>query len=394
MTENYTTSQKNAKDKINAGNNILLTGKPGTGKTELLRNVCRELSAQGKQVAVTGSTGMAAANFDGGRTIHSVLGWRPDTHDFDYDYCAEKIKNIDVLVIDEVSMLTTAIINHMAKCLEKLDHKPQLILSGDFFQLPPVRDFCYPFENPYWESFNLQPCILNEVVRQREADYLAMLDKARYSDVSCVEYFNTQSYGKRIEGGIGLCTVNDLADQINDRYFNGLSGPFKSYEALGDLEDADLKGFSIKKTLKIKKNMRVMSLRNDSNYKYQNGSLGTVIDMDENTIRVYFDNDNVEDIGRIDYVVNSRNVDKDVVHLKQFPLKAGYAITIHKSQGQTFDSVNINAPRCWDPGQLYVALSRARHITGIHLMVPITAGSLITDYRVVKYYEELYKRCA
>ena len=139
--------------------------------------------------------------------------------------------------------------------------------------------------------------------------------------------------------------------------------------------------------------MRVMAIRNDSLGRYQNGSLGTVVDMAEDSIRVRFDNGIETDIYRIQYEIDK--VIKDSVKMaviNQFPLLGGYAITIHKSQGQTFDYINIKAPYCWDPGQLYVALSRARSVNGIHLMNSIQPDSLITDPKVIAYYNSLCNR--
>jgi ATP-dependent exoDNAse (exonuclease V) alpha subunit len=132
-----------------------------------------------------------------------------------------------------------------------------------------------------------------------------------------------------------------------------------------------------------------MALRNDILCKYQNGSLGTVLDMGDNTITVLFDNGNTVEMHRISYDIENNDKKKNMVEIKQFPLRAGYAITIHKSQGQTFDFVNIMAPRCWAPGQLYVALSRARTIKGIHLIELINEKSLITDPKVINYYNKL-----
>ena len=341
---------------------------------------------------MTGSTGMAASNFDNGRTIHGVLRWNPKGTDYDYDHCAENIKDADLLVIDEVSMLNSDIIEHLVRCLRKLKRQPQKILSGDFFQLPPVLDKIYPFENPHWPAFELTPCVLNEIVRQRDAEFVKMLEKAMSRDVSCIDYFNHCSCQRYIEGAISICTKNEYADDINNRMFNGLPGVAKKYEALGETLNADFRNTRIQRNLYIKKNMRVMALRNDPAGRFQNGSLGTVLDMEKDQITVIFDNGHTVEISRIGYTLNSSGKGEiRELKIEQFPIIGGYAISIHKSQGQTFDAVNIMAPRCWAPGQLYVALSRARDIKGIHLMVPISDESLKTDPRVISYCERLYR---
>lgn len=391
----YTPSQETTKETVNAGKNILLLGKPGTGKTELIKDICEEQTAKGKKVLITASTGLAASNFDGGRTIHSVLRWNPNGGDLDLWVCSRDLGSADILIIDEVSMLGTDILNHLVNCLNYVDHKPQLILSGDFFQLPPVtpRGYIrrYPFENRNWNALGLTTCFLEEIVRQRDPEFKLMLEKAMIGDTSCIPYFNERSQRKIIEGAITLCTRNNLADKINKKKMALLPGSAKIYYAVGECGKVDFNKIRVEECLSVKKHMRVMSLRNDPSERYQNGSLGTVMDMNENVITVRFDNCVEVEIRRIPYLVEAKGYAGKEIKIEQFPLRGGYAISIHKSQGQTFDAVNIMAPSCWDPGQLYVALSRARTIDGIHLMEPIVAKSLFADQKVINYYKSLYE---
>ncbi len=387
----FTKSQLNTKRILDDGRNVLLTGKPGTGKTELLRNFCDERVAQGYKVLTTGSTGMAASNFDGGRTIHSVLHWSPGREKYDIERCAEDLRSSDVLIIDEISMLGPDILNHLAACLNCVDRRPQLVMVGDFSQLPPAGSRVYPFENPNWQLFDLTSCVLKEVVRQKDPVFISMLERLMHEDPSCIPYFNLESCRKIIDGAICICTRNDYADQINDRLYSIIPELEKEYKALGEVDQCKIEKFRVKRSLLVKKGMRVMSIRNDILGRYQNGSLGTVVNMDGNSIRVQFDNGNCVDVGRTEYWIDHKDINKEAVKIEQFPLIGGYAITIHKSQGQTFDSVNIKAPDCWDPGQLYVALSRVRSIKGMYLMDPITRNSLRSDPRVVKYNEWLRK---
>ena len=392
MITNYTPSQEMAINYVNAGIDMILAGKPGTGKTELIRDIAERQGSMGKKVLMTASTGLAASNLDGGRTIHSTLHWNPRSEYLDLDRCCDVLSEADILIIDEVSMLTPSILNHLVNCLQYVDRPIQTILSGDFFQLPPVNPGMpriYPFETRAWQYLDLTPCFLDEVVRQRDPEFKHQLELAMLADPACISYFNSESSQRYIDGAITLCTVNRDADAINQSRMAVLSGPGKAYDALGNSAEANFSESRVEKCFIAKKHMRVMALRNDVLGRYQNGSLGTVVELADDSITVHFDNGNTVEVQRIPYDIENVNRDKGMVTVEQFPLRGGYAITIHKSQGQTFDSINIKAPRCWDPGQLYVALSRARSIEGIHLMNPIDADSLITDPRVVDYYNSL-----
>ena len=391
MITDYTDSQERANAYVASGSNILLTGKPGTGKTEYLKDIAERQGMHGKKVVLAASTGLAASNLDGGRTIHSILHWYPNAYGLDLDRCCDVIGEADILIIDEVSMLDTSIMRHISDCVHHLDHPPQIIMSGDFFQLPPVSKGAprvYPFETPYWHSLNLVPCVLDDVVRQSDPEFKHQLELAMLADPACIKYFNSQTAQKEIDGAITLCTKNDDAKDINAIKMSILPGTSKTYTAKGEVNGANFSDSRVEKDFIVKKNMRVMALRNDSANRYQNGSLGTVVGIGEDTVTVMFDNGNRVDMERIPYEIETIDK-KKMARIEQFPLRGGFAITIHKSQGQTFDSINIKAPRCWDPGQLYVALSRARSIRGIHLMEPMTQSNLITDPRVVNYYNNL-----
>lgn len=393
VIEKYTPSQERTKKIVDTGRNILLSGKPGTGKTELLRDIYEEQTEQGKKVLVTASTGLAASNLEDGRTIHSALRWAPRRKKYDFDYCTEALKEADILIIDEVSMLETRIINHLYNCLNHLGRRPQLIMAGDFYQLPPVTlqgyERRYPFEHPNWQEFELCPCILEEVVRQEDAVFKQMLERAMRGDTSCIDYFNENTRKDVIEGAITLCTKNKYANEINKEKMASLPGKTVFYWAEGNIADADFTKTRIEKCFAVKSGMRVMALRNDALRRYQNGSLGTVIDMGTDWIKVKYDNGTVVDMHRATCSVEPSDDETEPIAIQQFPLCAAYAISIHKSQGQTFDAVNIMAPNCWDPGQLYVALSRARSIKGIHLMEPLTKDSLKVEQKVIDYYRSL-----
>lgn len=384
-----TPSQVAAYRFIMSGNNTTLLGKPGTGKTELMKRIIYDMRAKGLKVAITGTTGMAASNYARGMTLHSFLRWKPNHGHIDYDECTGLLKEVNVLLIDEISMLSTDILCHLVGCLSRVPYPPQIIQCGDFFQLPPVGQKHYPFEDRNWRYLNCATMELREVVRQSDPVFICMLDRAMWGDDTCVRYFNEESCPYRINGAILLCTRNDAVKAHNQRMYDSLSGVSRAYQALGDLNRAVFTDSKVDKVFCVKENMRVIATRNDRSGRYHNGSLGTVVDMADDSITVHYDSGTTVEMEREEYFLDTRD-DSGHVAVEQFPLSLGYAITIHKSQGQTFDSVNINAPYCWDAGQLYVALSRCRDIRNMHLMQKITKESLKTDSRVIKYYKSLY----
>ena len=183
-----TNGQKNALHEFNSGKNILLLGDPGTGKSTLISAIVENAVATGKKVVRTASTGIAA-QLIGGRTIHSLLKAFPgmSTNNIDYDSKAKNLVGIDVLIIDEISMLGKTFIDYLYQCLLHTDHHIQLVLVGDFFQLPPVNDG-YAFTSICWRLLHLVPCMLTEVVRQNETDFILNINLLKYGDRRCLDY--------------------------------------------------------------------------------------------------------------------------------------------------------------------------------------------------------------
>ena len=389
MEIELTESQRRAEELLMQGDNILLLGKPGTGKTVFLRYIINKYEADGKTVLATGSTGLAASNFEGGRTIHSVTKFWACGKDYEYDYdeCAEALIGIDLLIVDEVSTLNRFILRHLVMCLCKLEKMPQIIFSGDFFQLPPVRSKLYPFQTNVWPGFHFKPCILTEVVRQSDPEFIAMLEKAMYGDTSCIDYFNRATSKTHINSAITICATSRKVEEINRSVLNKIPGEEAVFTVSGHVDEADFTDFGADRILVIKEKMRVMTLANSSDGDYRNGSLGRVIKIGLSSIVLRMDNGNITYIRPKSYTLPNKDKSKEDVYVYQYPLRPAYAITIHKSQGQTFNAVNIDASGCWEAGQLYVALSRARDIKNVYLNAPITEGNLKTDPRVIAYYE-------
>lgn len=381
-----TNGQLSALQLFCSGENILLLGDSGTGKSTLISAFVQQAEQSGKRVAKTASTGIAA-QLIGGRTIHSLLRAYPGVRNEKIDY-KEKAKNlddVDVLIIDEISMLGQFFVQYLHNCLNCASHHVQLVMSGDFFQLPPVKDE-YAFLSPYWKLLNLIPCILTEVIRQKDAEFIRNINLLKYGNDQCIEYLLSHSNPVRLVDQISICATKKDADLINYAAMEKLTGNPVQYIAdyEGVISDADLQ---VETSMILKVGMRVMSVGNGIGY--SNGSLGTVVSLNQSYVEVLFDNNWKVCFGKRNFTVDRRDIPGKTTDVWQIPIRPAYAITIHKSQGQTFQYVNIDGTRCWAPGQLYVAVSRARKIEGIHFLTPIKYCNIKTDPAVIRFYEQL-----
>lgn len=392
---------------------LFITGKAGTGKSTLLKAFRAQTQ---KKVAVVAPTGLAAINVNG-QTIHSFFRFpsRMITGDQIKKLYGNKIiKKLDTLVIDEVSMVRADVMDaiHLSLQLNRKSNAlfggVQVIMFGDLFQLPPVvstaeqemMEMLYP--NPYFFSANVfqktKPvCIeLTKVHRQKEADFLSILNQVREDNLQPIilQKLNEQVIpaGFRSNTHLILTTVNAKAQRINESRLEEIPQPLFTYEAevKGDFNERD---FPTEAALKLKRGARVMFLRNDADGRWVNGTIGTVVQLGKELIRVEVEGQAVDvereewDHYRYFFNAASDQIETESVgKFVQYPLKLAYAITIHKSQGQTFDEVLLDLDRgAFAHGQTYVALSRCRTLEGVKLVRPVREQDILFDEEIYQF---------
>lgn len=410
---------------VKNGESLFITGKAGTGKTTVLREITAQCKQQGMNVVVLAPTGVAAKNA-GGVTIHSFLhlplgpyipGLR--MHKL-YALNEEEmsiVRRIDLIIIDEVSMVRCDLLDEIDDVLRhyRKNDLPfggvQVVMFGDLYQLMPVApdedweklkekyDSAYFFSSKVLQEMDYPMFELKLVHRQDDRNFVTLLNNVRLGKISLTELKELESRykpdfkAKESEGYIRLTTHNWRAKSYNRKKMDELSGTAEEYKAY--IEDFFPKEeYPTEYYLRLKKGARVMFIRNDNNYhQYVNGTLGTVVSLGERTIIVRTDSGNVIDVERQTWEFYLYHIDKKSKEIqqilcgtfKQYPLKLAWAVTIHKSQGLTFDKVIVDAGKAFTYGQVYVALSRCRKFHGIVLASPITEKIIKTDPIVSAY---------
>jgi tetratricopeptide (TPR) repeat protein len=414
---------------------VYLTGRAGTGKSTFLKYICQNTH---KKFVVLAPTGIAAINA-GGVTIHSffkvpfrpILPNDPDLSTKDrriYDFLKynkakiQLIREVDLIIIDEISMVRGDILDFMDQVLRVFSGNKtapfggkQMLLVGDAFQLEPVvkRDewqiLSRFYKTPYFFSaqvFQRIPLIqieLRKVYRQSDPVFVDILDKIRVKNASSQQL---ATINQRLNPGfqtpvdelfITLATRRDTVDYINEQKLNELDGEEVVFEGAiqGEFSESSLP--TLKKLI-LKENAQVLFVKNDIERRWYNGSLGIVDSFDDSGIYVRLEDDSIHLVTKEKWEnlrykfdeANNRIIAEEIGSFHQYPLRLAWAVTVHKSQGLTFDKVVIDfTGGAFAGGQLYVALSRCRSLEGMVLKTPVRQSDIIVKREV-----ELFARSA
>ncbi|OUE10465.1 helicase [Clavibacter michiganensis] len=396
---------------------IFVTGRAGTGKSTLLTHLSWNTE---KQIVICAPTGVAALNV-GGQTIHSLfklpIGVIADEEIEQTGELRKLLNTIDTLVIDEVSMVNADLVDAIDRSLRQARHKKdvpfggvQVVLFGDPYQLAPVpgdgderayfadryRSMWF-FDAKVWEEAQLRIYELTEIHRQHEEAFKEMLNAVRHGRVTAEIAGVLNAAGARpapTDGAITLATRNDTVNRINAEALKRLPG--RSLTATADVTgDFGGRTYPADEKLDLKIGAQVMFLRNDADQRWVNGSVGVVTRIDTN---VYVELDGVVhevepvtwEKHKYSYSPTTKQLRRDVVaDFTQFPLRLAWAVTIHKSQGKTYERAIVDlGSRVFSPGQTYVALSRITDIDGLFLTRPLRPGDIIVDENVRRFMSE------
>lgn len=485
--------QRSVFERLKNGENIFITGNAGTGKSFLVQTFRLYCVVNNIQIALTASTGVAALNIQGvilnsffriplglDSTLkhlsqENLIDFKQGTIDGENDPKTNKktgtekvykmLMDINTLLIDEISMVGLSMIDYIMQIIgfvnkereNKKKKKLQIILVGDFFQLPPVvlpeeknhyRRFykanvnnAYAFQSQYWRQFKVKMCKLTTIMRQSDKDFCNALDACKEGKTSCIEYFNTYCSETEIPDVIWLCGKNASAEKKNQTELDRIDAEEYEFKAKYKDECSEKDKLCLD-TFRCKVGARVVMTVNSADGEYCNGSLGTIVNIGKDSkgdwIDVAVDGKEKRDArgkiviedgvpvkekamvsrvyqhkfakykyksGKKEFPVfdrlNNPVIDKktgkqktekrfvlekeEIGSVTQFPMKLGYAITIHKSQGQTYDAVNLK-PEIFSEGQLYVALSRCKSVDRLYFEAPLAERMVKTSDDVLQYY--------
>ncbi len=403
---------------------LFITGRAGTGKSTLLQ-VFRTTTK--KRVVVLAPTGIAALNVRG-QTIHSFFGFPPRLLNKSEIEKRKNFKiyvNIDMVIIDEISMVRADMIDNIDYFLRinRGVNLPfggvQMIFFGDLFQLPPI--VSTPFEKEYFQTtyqtpyffsaqimqhLGLKMVELLHVYRQEERHFINLLDSIRLNSLDYEDFMYLNERHQPLPDDndfyITLCSRNDIANRINEHELKAIQLPEVVFQATiaGEFNP---QLFPTDFNLVLKVGAQVMFVKNDLQKQYVNGTIGIITEANYERILVRIpderDAEKTIEVDKQEWEILKYENDPEKPHqistkvigtFKQYPLKLAWAITIHKSQGKTFDRVIIDmGGGAFESGQTYVALSRCRTLEGVILKQPLRNRDIIVDERITEYYEQV-----
>lgn len=404
------------KQALESNRNILLTGGAGVGKSYNLRKILEWADDKNLNVARTALTGMASLQFEFGETIHRCMGIGNKTKkeqmpgivtSFNFSKVTRfELEVLDLIIIDEVSMLRADVLELIDSILQyvMMNEEPfggkQVILSGDFMQLPPIvkpeeranlpRPWC--FQSETWQNLNLEIIYLTEIKRQTDQKFclaLNMLRAGAINDAVDEYFFNTYKH-KFPEGvePVNLLSTNNEVNRVNKMHLDKIEEPLEKFQATIKANDDRSRAKLIRdcpamENLEVKVGAQVMVLVNDKKYRYVNGSMGQYLGTTKTTIGAGLFEEEVKAVvvklfdskETVVIPINEWKIEKQkngktevLAKFKQFPIKLGWAITVHKSQGMSLDYLQVDLTRCFAEGMAYVALSRARTYEGLRIV--------------------------
>lgn len=408
MNPGLNSEQADALEILNRSQNVFLTGRAGTGKSHLIHYFQKQLASA--RIPIVASTG-AAAVLVKGRTFHSFFGLGIMAGGVQAtvekacrsDRVKKRIQEIDGVVIDEVSMLSGITLSAAEQISRKIRGSStpwgglKVIVVGDFFQLPPVTRSDQPrdwvFRHSVWTDSEFQTVALNQVMRTQDADFLNALNEVRIAQISeeTDDFFRSRISLDPNDEFVGtrLYPRNAQADGFNQKKLHELKDPLFEFHTeysarlKEDIERAK-PYFSFPEILPVRKGAFVMLTNNDPAWQWHNGTTGHVREISPSEITVEKLNGKTVEVKPItlEYLGPNGEI---LVTARNFPMRLGYAVTIHKAQGMTLDRLRTDLSGAWEHGQAYVALSRVKSSEGLSLR-NWSRGSVVVDPEVIQFY--------
>jgi ATP-dependent DNA helicase PIF1 len=402
------------------GENVFITGKAGTGKSTLLHYFRKNTQ---KNIVVLAPTGVSAVNIQG-ETVHSFFGFKPGITPAEAEKAGKEsrynplFKALERIVIDEISMVRADLLDCVDIFLQVARENKEafgglpMAFIGDLYQLPPVvaGEEKTVFQNHYSSPYFFDAAVmkkfsshiafveLEKIYRQSDEAFINLLNGIRNRTITDEQL---SLLNKRVLSNAGtlpadciyLTTTNAKADAINRENLAKLGGRKQDFQGAKEGE-FDGSYLPTEESLSLKKGARVMFVNNDSYGRWVNGTLGTVVRIAKERVEVKLDDGGEVEVEPVTWNLFHTYYDgktqslakRELGRFTQIPLRLAWAVTIHKSQGKTFDSVVIDLDRgAFSHGQVYVALSRCRSLDGLFLKTPVEKKHLLMDYRVVRF---------